>query len=142
MADTKNNNAQDCVIKENVGGCLYCELLDTDKCPCNNGNDADDDGTQNKSLEELKQLYEQLRESIRHYISAKLTDTSEENPMEVSIELVFGCFGMSTLEMLNIDRIFQQPGEGIIWVRFEGDERYTEFDELDTEDLISIASAL
>jgi hypothetical protein len=44
--------------------------------------------------------------------------------------------------MRSIDRIFQQPGEGIIWVRFYGDENYTELDELDTEDLISIIKGI
>lgn len=96
------------------------------------------ENTQNKSVEEITEMYDTLRESIRHYLSAKLMDTNEDNPLEVSVALDFGCFGMSTLEMRQIDRIFQEPSEGIIWVRFYGDEDYTELDELTTEDLISI----
>ena len=96
------------------------------------------ENTQNKTAEEITEMYDTLRESIRHYLSAKLMDTNEDNPRKVFVALDFGCVGMSTLDMRSIDRIFQEPSEGIIWVRFYGNEDYTELDDLTTEELKSI----
>lgn len=92
----------------------------------------------NKSREEICDSYHTLREDIRHYLSAKLSDTDEEHPLDVYISLGFGIVGMSSLEMPTITSIFQELKEGIIWFQYEGSENYVEFDDMFTEDLISI----
>lgn len=98
--------------------------------------------TLNKSKDELCELYKDLRESIRHYISARLIDTDEEHPMEVNIPIEFGACGLSTLDMPTIVSMFQVPGDGRIYLQFYGDDDYIDFDDLHTEDLIQIVQDL
>ena len=94
--------------------------------------------TNNKTPEEISKMYDALIESIRHYLSAKLMDTDEEHPLDVHIELDFGTVGLSSLEMPAITSIFQEPKEGIIWIKFDFSDDYIELDELYTEDQMSI----
>lgn len=69
-------------------------------------------------------------EELRHKMSALLMDTSEESPIECLITIEpEGTFGLSTNDMLKVDRVFQQPSEGIIWLRLYGDDDYVEFDD-------------
>ena len=98
--------------------------------------------TNNKTLEEIRQMHGDLMEAIRHNLSLKLMDTSEDNPLEVYIPLEHGAVGLSTLQMPTIDRIYQLPSEGIIYVHFRGDEGDVELDTLDTEDMIQIIKEL
>ena len=98
--------------------------------------------TNNKSIKEIEQMYDDLLESIRHNLSLKLMDTSEDKPLEVHIPLEHDTVGLSTLEMPTITKIYQHPSEGIIYVRFEGDEYDTELDYLYIPDMIQILKEL
>lgn len=98
--------------------------------------------TNNKSIKQIEQMYNDLLESIRHNLSLKLMDTSEDNPLEVYIPLEHGAVGLSTLEMPTITKIYQHPSEGIIYVRFEGEDYDTEFDNIYMEDMIQILKEL
>ena len=98
--------------------------------------------TNNKSFQDIKQMYDDLLESIRHNLSLKLMDTSEDNPLEVYIPLEYGIVGLSTLEMPTITKIYQHPSDGIIYVRFEEDDYDTELDSLYMEDVIQILKEL
>lgn len=98
--------------------------------------------TNNKSVKEIEQMYNDLLESIRHNLSLKLMDTSEDKPLEVHIPLEHGAVELSTLEMPIITKIYQHPSEGIIYVHFDGDECDTESDYLYIEDMIQILKEL
>ena len=98
--------------------------------------------TQNKTPEELSQMYDTLNEGIRHTLSAALMDTSEEHPMDVCIPLDTGATGLSDLEKNSIIRIFQDPTEGIIWVMVDFYDEYIEFDELTIEDKLQVVKDL
>ena len=98
--------------------------------------------TNNKTLQEIKQMYNDLLESIRHSLSLKLMDTSEENPLEVYIPLEHNAYGLSSLEMSAITKIYQLPSEGIIYVHLDGCEEDVEIDSLYTEDLIDILEGM
>ena len=72
-------------------------------------------------------------QELRHTISHYLIDTSEDNPIvfEPNSMPVIGenwpeTFGLSTLDMYHLDKIFQIPGDGTIWFHLEG-----EYDEND-----------
>ena len=82
---------------------------------------------------------DEKREEIRHKMSAILMDTDEEHPMKCDalIGEAYAC-GLSTLQMPRVDRCFQQPGEGIIWIHIEGAIDYQEFDDFETCDLKDI----
>lgn len=91
-------------------------------------------------LDELiSNLYNDLRESIRHNISIKLFDA--EKPKKVNIALEFGAVGLSSLEMPTITSIFED-NEGIIWLKYEGGNDYIEFDDFTTEDLLDVMKNL
>lgn len=99
-------------------------------------------------------------EDLRHAISHYLIDTSEENPIifEPNEEAIIGenwpeTFGLSTLDMYHLDRIFQVPGEGIIYFHIDGEHdetdptglKWHELDEegfLDFHDMEEILEAL
>lgn len=95
--------------------------------------------TNNKGIEEIEEMYDVLRESVRHYLSRCLMDTSEENRKEVYIPLEHGAVGLSTLEMPTIVSIWQHPSEGIICVRYEFSDEDIDLDDLSMEDIIQIA---
>lgn len=98
----------------------------------------EDRSTQNNDLEELEfklirlvNLFDDVNESLRHFASRLLMDTSEDNPME--IDLIVDTDedqGLSDLEKLCVKKIYQDPSEGIIWVLFEGTDDYVEWDTL------------
>ena len=98
--------------------------------------------TNNKSLQEIEQMYNDLLESIRHNLSLKLMDTSKDKPLEVYIPLEHDAIGLSTLEMPTITEIYQDPSEGIIYVHFYGDGYDTELDYLHIADMIQILKEL
>ncbi len=97
--------------------------------------------TNNRTSEEISEIYDALRESIRHYLSAKLIDTDEDHPLDVHIKLDFGAMGLSSLKMPTITSIFQEP-EGIIWVKYDFSDDYVELDELCTEDQMPIIKGI
>ena len=100
--------------------------------------------TNNVSLESIKKMHQDLMESIRHNISLKLIDTSEDHKLSVYIPLERNAVGLSTALMPTIDEIYQDPKEGIIYVHYEGDEydAFFEWDYLDPEDMIQIIEYL
>lgn len=68
--------------------------------------------------------WQELRRAISHH----LIDTDEEHPIVFTPngEAVIGedwdeTVGLSTLEMLHCDRIFQIPGDGTIWIHIDGE---------------------
>ena len=68
--------------------------------------------------------WQELRRAISHH----LIDTDEEHPIIFTPngEAVIGedwdeTVGLSTLEMLHCDRIFQIPGDGTIWIHIDGE---------------------
>lgn len=103
--------------------------------------------TNNVPVSSLQALFDQfksqeqfLRESIRHYLSAQLMDTSEDNPMKCKICLSSEfSFGLSSLNYPWIYQMWQHPTEGIIYFDYDPDGNETvEFDHMFTEDLITI----
>lgn len=77
-------------------------------------------------------------EELRHEISHRLIDTDEKRPIVFSADNMpiigennMETNGLSTLEMLHIDRIFQIPGDGTIWFHIDG-----EYDESDVTGLM------
>ena len=107
--------------------------------------------TNNVPVDSLQALFDQfksqeqfLRESIRHYLSAKLMDTSEDNPMKCKICLVNEeGFGLSTLNFPWIYEMWQHPTEGIIYFNYDPDgEDLVEFDHMLLEDLVTICKEL
>lgn len=107
--------------------------------------------TNNVPVDSLQALFDQfksqeqfLRESIRHYLSAKLMDTSDDNRMECKICLVTEIgFGLSSLNYPWIYQMWQDPCEGIIYFNYDRDgEEIVEFDYMLTEDLITICKEI
>lgn len=108
--------------------------------------------TNNKSVADIKQMYHSqyqfmkklLRESIRKYLSRILMDTSEDNPMNCNITLdCEEAFGLSTLQIPRITRMWQHPTEGILYFEYEEDENIIiEFDFMILEDLVIICEYL
>ena len=96
----------------------------------------------NKSLAEIKKMYDILEQSIRMSLSRLLMDTSETNKKEVWIPLEHRAVGLSTLEMPTITSIWQDEKEGIISVRFEYANDDTDIDDLEIEDRIQIIQEL
>lgn len=75
----------------------------------------------------------------RNKLSALLMDTSEDNPMDVDIILdTEEAFGLSTLQMPHVIKVFQDPKEGIMYMLLEGAEDYIEIDEDDEETIKQI----
>ena len=70
----------------------------------------------------------------RNKLSALLSDTSENNPINVDIILeTEEDMGLSTLQKPHIIKVFQDPKEGIMYMLFEGADDYIEIDEDDKE---------
>ena len=107
--------------------------------------------TNNKEVTDITQYHEQyktletlLKESIRKYLSKKLMNTSEDNPLKTQICLVNSeAFGLSTLNFPWIYSMYQDPVEGIIYFGFdETDSELVEFDMMLLNDLITICKEL
>lgn len=92
--------------------------------------------TNNKTAEQIVDQYYKLRddeinlrESIRHFLSRHLMDTSEEKPMGVHLTLQGGAMGLSELEKPEVTSMFQDC-EGIIWVQIDGMAEPMELDDV------------
>lgn len=95
----------------------------------------------NKEILEISKMSEQysdleklLRESIRHFLSRKLMDTSEENPLECNIATV----GLEVGE-------FWQESDGLIYIRSSGYGESTmviNIDDLDIENLTELCKGI
>lgn len=93
---------------------------------------------------QLRKSYEDIREELRHRISAILMDTSEENPRDCRITVGGeSAMGLSSLELPRITACYQHPTEGIIYFVFDHDDlNPVEFDDMCTYDLITILEGL
>jgi len=96
----------------------------------------------NRSIEEIREMYDTLVESIRHNVSLKLMDTNKENPLKVYIPLEHGAMGLSTLQMPTIVKLWQHPTEGLISFCYEDDPHEIDFDFLSIEDRVQIVNHL
>lgn len=92
--------------------------------------------TNNRTSEQIVAMYDKLRddetalrESIRHFLSRHLMDTSEEKPMTVGLTLQGGAMGLSELEKPEVGIMFQDQ-EGIIWVHITGMAEPMELDDV------------
>lgn len=82
-------------------------------------------------------------ESYRKILSKKLMDTNEGNQLKVYIPLENNeSFGLSTLQLPTVVSIWQHPSEGIIYFKFEGQNDYVEFDDMEPEELEQIIKEL
>ena len=82
-------------------------------------------------------------EFYRKILSKKLMDTNEENQLKVYIPLENDeSFGLSTLQLPTVISIWQHPSEGIIYFKFEGQDDYVEFDDMELECLDQIIKEL
>ena len=107
--------------------------------------------SQNKSQLEIETMFEQynhldklLRESMRNYLSRELMNTSEENPRIETICLTNReGFGLSSLNYPWIYKMWQHPSEGTIYFAYDSDcNNILEFDEMLTEDLVTICNTI
>lgn len=82
-------------------------------------------------------------ESYRKFLSKKLMDTNEKNQLKVYIPLENDeTFGLSSLQLPTVISIWQHPSEGIIYFKFDGQDDYIEFDDMDLEYLDQIIKEL
>ncbi len=103
----------------------------------------------NKTAEQISHYYEQLgwirlifRESCRNYLSRTLMDNDEEHPFECDIVLEQeDAFGLSTLEMPHLTKMWQDPSEGYLHFEMEGYDDM-DFDSLRDEELMQIINEL
>lgn len=89
---------------------------------------------------EIEKCYNDLVESIRQNLSAKLMDYDENNPLEVKIILESETQGLPDVLKATIHKIYQDRTEGIIYVYL--DDYWSEFDFLNIEDKIQIIKYL
>lgn len=103
--------------------------------------------TSNKTKADIEDLFSQYqyleklsRESVRHYLSKLLINTSEDNPLKCKICLINAeGFGLSTLNFPWIYQIWQHPVEGIIYFSYSPDgSEAVEFDNMVLENLVTI----
>lgn len=66
-----------------------------------------------------------LQESMRQYFQRMLADTSEESPLECNLIIdTTESQGLSEAEKPCIIGMYQDPNEGIVYFKFEGDEEH------------------
>lgn len=97
----------------------------------------------NKTIKDLLKMQEELNQSIRNFYSRNLIDTSSNNPLNVSITLTIpDTFGLSSNDMLRIEKIWQHPTEGYIDMKIYGSETILSFEQFSNEELLYIAEEL
>lgn len=87
------------------------------------------------------------REDLRHQLAHILIDTDEDNQMDCSVRVgEEEAQGLSSLELPEVVKIYQIPGDGTIWVKIAGlvndDDGYVNIDELSVLDLKAILADL
>lgn len=89
----------------------------------------------NKSVDDIIHMNAILRESQRLWLSRFLMDNDENNPLSCYITLTpAGSFGLSELEKPAVISIYQQSGEGLIWIQFDGcGDVYVALEDVDTD---------
>lgn len=95
----------------------------------------------NKNAKEIEQMYNEVRQEIRDFISRILMDTNEDNKMECNLILDSpeDC-GISDLYKPIIKFIWQVPTSGEICVEFD-DDTQADLDELSLDWQIQIVKA-
>ena len=94
-----------------------------------------------KMYEDLREKEEELREAIRMFLSRTLMDYSYPNFYECDIPIESReTFGLSSLQMPWIVKMWQDECEGVIYFIFDGG-REMEFDEMETNELMQIVEA-
>lgn len=79
-----------------------------------------------------------VRERIRHGVSHLLIDTDEDNQAVCDIRILH-----EDGHTLHIDRCYQIPGDGTIWLHVSnGEQDYINFDDVSTEGLETLLSEL
>ena len=98
--------------------------------------------TLNKTPQEIDNMYDALKESIRHYISKILADNNatEDSPLECEIALTFGGYGL-TSDFPQVTSLFED-NEGIIWVKRDDNNDYIELDDMYLDNQITIVHEL
>ena len=82
-------------------------------------------------------------EGLRHKISALLNGTSEEHPHECEITIgESDACGLSSLELPTVIACFEMEGDGTIWFMIDGVGDWTDFDDMELEDLEKIYNEL
>ena len=87
---------------------------------------------------QLQQIYDNLVESIKQNLSAKLMDYDKNNPLEVNIVLDSEAQGLPDVLKPTIQKIYQD--KDIIYVYL--DDYWTEFDFLFIEERLQIIKYL
>ena len=94
----------------------------------------------NKSPKEIGEIIDLARESMRQYFSRLCNGKSEEEPLELDVDIEGTC-GLSEAEKIKYLSCFEDS-EGIIWFNIGGiydeDVECMEFDEIRTDDLFHI----
>ena len=106
--------------------------------------------TENKTPEQIRAFFHDtfqpvesaMREMCRKYVSRKLMDTSEDEPLECGITVEpDGAFGLSSLEMPNITQAWQDPSSGEIYFNEEYNAT-CDFDNYPIHELIQIVEQI
>lgn len=101
----------------------------------------------NKSFDDIYAFYNEefypmeyfLRSMIRQYLSRNLMNTSEEHPLECDIIVeTEDAFGLSTLEMPRIEKMFLEPINGVIWLKERGIDDFRDLDTFPVYEQMSI----
>jgi hypothetical protein len=82
--------------------------------------------TLNKGAIDIYEMHYVLVESIRHYISRMVCECDGKYKCNLPVG------GKNVVE------ITEQEGEGIIFIKFEGEQDYAEFDDLSLDDLMTL----
>ena len=103
----------------------------------------------NKSVSELKDLFlklmkqeDELRESMRNYLSRTLMFNDEKNKLRCEICLEAPeAMGLSSLDMPWVDEMWQDSANG--WISFKTDTgAIIDFDDLSTQEIMGIIEDL
>ena len=99
----------------------------------------------NKTPDEIRQMHDTLRNSIRNYVSRVLeaSNATEDTPLDCGATLDFGSQGLSILEMPIVESLFKDDdGSGMIWCNVDWTDEPVDFDSLYTEDQMNVISNL
>lgn len=97
----------------------------------------------NQSAKGIENIHFLLQESIRHYFSRILMNTSAENPMMCNIIIDTPWdIGLSSLEKPTIISMYQDPSEGFIYIMYEGTEEYMPLEDIPTQAILPTIQAI
>ena len=98
----------------------------------------------NQSYNDIISISMLLQESLRHYFSRMLMDTSEESPLECNLLIdTAESQGVCDLQKPHIIGMYQEATEGLIYLQFEGDEEHWyALDDITIDEQLEIAKAI